>query len=185
MAWNLGSRISALERAKTHIKSSMSSLQEDTSSIKSMMTEMYNSFRGQSSSAPSSSVAPTFAFTNIPSNNQRNQQMQTLSSLSYPLIHLQSLRHNPSQSSILNLLYHKERAKEEIKKAKVKGRLNAISKTEVIKVIREEAKKLGIHPKEAITTKAGELFKKAQDAEHEVLKRQHTKKEEQTEFHVP
>nr|GEZ65348.1 hypothetical protein [Tanacetum cinerariifolium] len=61
-------KISGLERAKTHIKSSMSSLQEDTSSIKSMMTEMYNSFRGQSSSAPSSSVAPTFALTNIPSN---------------------------------------------------------------------------------------------------------------------
>nr|GEV06993.1 hypothetical protein [Tanacetum cinerariifolium] len=37
-------------------------------------------------------------------------------------------------------------------------------------------KKLGIHPKEAIFTKADELFKKAQDAEHEVLKRQHTKK---------
>ncbi|GKE33423.1 hypothetical protein Tco_1452745, partial [Tanacetum coccineum] len=47
--------------------------------------------------------------------------------------------------------------------------------TEVNKVVREEAKKLEIHPKEAITTKAGEKFKKAQDAEHEVLKRKHTK----------
>nr|GEW03037.1 hypothetical protein [Tanacetum cinerariifolium] len=36
--------------------------------------------------------------------------------------------------------------------------------------------KLGIHPKEAISTKAGELFKKDQDAELEVLKRQHIKK---------
>nr|GEU29534.1 uncharacterized mitochondrial protein AtMg00810-like [Tanacetum cinerariifolium] len=43
-------------------------------------------------------------------------------------------------------------------------------------VVREEAENLGIHPKEAITSKAGDLFKKAQDAEHEVLKRQHTKK---------
>nr|GFA86149.1 hypothetical protein [Tanacetum cinerariifolium] len=65
---------------------------------------------------------------------------------------------------------------EEIKKAEEKARLNAISKTEVIKVVRKEAKKLGIHPKKAITTKAGELFKKAQDAEHEVLKIQHTEK---------
>nr|GFC35667.1 hypothetical protein [Tanacetum cinerariifolium] len=39
----------------------------------------------------------------------------------------------------------------EIKKTKEKARLNAISKTEVIKVVREEAKKIGIHPKEAIS----------------------------------
>nr|GEX32283.1 hypothetical protein [Tanacetum cinerariifolium] len=63
-------------------------------------------------------------------------------------------KHNLSQSSILNRLYHKEGAK----------------------VIHEEEKKFGIHPKEAITTKAGELFKKAQEDEHEVLKRQHTEK---------
>nr|GEU75759.1 hypothetical protein [Tanacetum cinerariifolium] len=65
---------------------------------------------------------------------------------------------------------------EEIKKAEEKARINVISKTEVIKVIREEGKKLGIHPKEAITAKDCELFKKAQEAEHEVLKRQHTEK---------
>ncbi|GJY59658.1 hypothetical protein Tco_0459550, partial [Tanacetum coccineum] len=65
---------------------------------------------------------------------------------------------------------------EQIKKAEEEARLNAISKPEVIKVVCEEAKKLGIHPKEAITTKAGELFKKAQDAEHKVLKKQHTEK---------
>nr|GEW77762.1 hypothetical protein [Tanacetum cinerariifolium] len=69
--------------------------------------------------------------------------------------------------------YDKE---EEIKKAKEEARLNAISKTEVIKIVREEAKKLGIHPKEAITTKTGELFKKAQEAEHEALNIQHTEK---------
>nr|GFB08861.1 hypothetical protein [Tanacetum cinerariifolium] len=65
---------------------------------------------------------------------------------------------------------------EKSKKAKKKARLFAISKPKVIKVVREEAKKLGIHPKEEITTKVGEKFKKAQDAEHEVLKRQHTEK---------
>nr|GEY04655.1 hypothetical protein [Tanacetum cinerariifolium] len=65
---------------------------------------------------------------------------------------------------------------EEIKKAKKEDRLNAISKPEVIKVVCKKAKKLGIHLKEAISTEAGELFKKAQDTEHEVLKRQHTEK---------
>nr|GFB54264.1 hypothetical protein [Tanacetum cinerariifolium] len=43
-------------------------------------------------------------------------------------------------------------------------------------VIRKEAKKLKIDLKEAISTKAGETFKKAQDADHEVLKREHYKK---------
>nr|GEV11752.1 hypothetical protein [Tanacetum cinerariifolium] len=42
---------------------------------------------------------------------------------------------------------------EEINKAEEEAKLNAISKTEVIKVTRKESKKLGIHPKEAITTK--------------------------------
>nr|GEY60854.1 copia protein [Tanacetum cinerariifolium] len=65
---------------------------------------------------------------------------------------------------------------EKIKKAKEEARLNAISKTELIKVVHEEAKKIGIHLKEAISSKADELFKKAQDTEHEVLKRQRTKK---------
>nr|GEU57012.1 hypothetical protein [Tanacetum cinerariifolium] len=65
---------------------------------------------------------------------------------------------------------------EDIKKAKEEARLNAISKTEVIKVVRKEAKKFGIHPKKEITTKAGELFKKAQEAKHEVLKRKHAEK---------
>nr|GEW05382.1 uncharacterized mitochondrial protein AtMg00810-like [Tanacetum cinerariifolium] len=70
----------------------------------------------------------------------------------------------------------KEDKEEQIKKAEEEARLNAICKIEVIKVVRKEAKKLGIHTKEAISTKAGELFKKAQDAEHDVLKRQHTEK---------
>ncbi|GJW89167.1 hypothetical protein Tco_0164507 [Tanacetum coccineum] len=67
---------------------------------------------------------------------------------------------------------------DQIKKAEEEARLFSISKPEVIKVVQEEAKKLRIHPKEVITTKAGEKFKKAQDAEHEVLKRQHTRRYE-------
>ncbi|GJS97837.1 hypothetical protein Tco_0804805 [Tanacetum coccineum] len=65
---------------------------------------------------------------------------------------------------------------EQIKKVEEEARLLATSKPEVIKVVRKKSKKLEIHPKEAISTKAGEKFKKAQDVEHEVLKRQHTEK---------
>ncbi|GJR00647.1 hypothetical protein Tco_0523631 [Tanacetum coccineum] len=46
----------------------MSSLKEDTLFINSMMTEMYEVFKGQSSSAPSDSVTPTLALTHIPAN---------------------------------------------------------------------------------------------------------------------
>nr|GEU85634.1 hypothetical protein [Tanacetum cinerariifolium] len=49
---------------------------------------------------------------------------------------------------------------EKIKKAKEEYILFAISNLEVIKVVREEAKKIGIHPKEAITTKAGNHSRK-------------------------
>ncbi|GKA02330.1 hypothetical protein Tco_0674995 [Tanacetum coccineum] len=66
MAWNLGSRILSLKRAQNHIKSSMSSLKEDTHSIKNMMIEMYEAFKGQPSS--SSSVTPTLDLTHFPAN---------------------------------------------------------------------------------------------------------------------
>ncbi|GJZ65451.1 hypothetical protein Tco_0622147 [Tanacetum coccineum] len=63
-AWNLGSRLSGLERAQIHIQSSMSSPKEDTHSIKNMMTEMYEVFKGQ----PSGSATLTLALTHIPAN---------------------------------------------------------------------------------------------------------------------
>ncbi|GKE79979.1 hypothetical protein Tco_1549979 [Tanacetum coccineum] len=51
-----------------------------------------------------------------------------------------------------------------------------MTKPEVIKVILEEAEKIGLDPKAIKGAKAGEMFKKAQDAKHDVLKRQHTEK---------
>nr|GEV56306.1 hypothetical protein [Tanacetum cinerariifolium] len=51
---------------------------EDTSSIKSMMTEMYNAFRGQSSSAPSSSVTLTFSIIDTPANVERENTTHTV-----------------------------------------------------------------------------------------------------------
>nr|GEV68359.1 hypothetical protein [Tanacetum cinerariifolium] len=169
MAWNLGSRISGLDRAQSHIKSSMSSLQEDTSSIKSMMTEMYNAFRGQSSSVPSITQPITIIHPEPSISQIKGKGIATDD-------HADDLRKLVKASSIIRLDPDEPDKEEEIKKAKEEARLNAISKTKVIKVVREEAEKLGIHPKEAITSKAGELFKKAQDAEHKILKRQHTKK---------
>nr|GEV95791.1 copia protein [Tanacetum cinerariifolium] len=97
MAWNLGSRLSGLERAQNHIQSSMSSLKEDTHSIKNMMSEMYEVSKG----------------------------------LSYS---------------------NKE---ELIKKAKEEAIILAISKLKVIKVVQEEAEKIGLNPKKIPSAKAG------------------------------
>ncbi|GJV39179.1 hypothetical protein Tco_1417619 [Tanacetum coccineum] len=63
---------------------------------------------------------------------------------------------------------------EEVKKAAEEARILAISKLGVIKVVQEEAKKIGLDPKKIASAKAGEKLKKAQDAEHQVLKREHS-----------
>ncbi|GKB41293.1 hypothetical protein Tco_0886235 [Tanacetum coccineum] len=67
---------------------------------------------------------------------------------------------------------------EKLRKAIEEARLLAISKPEVIKVVQEESKEIGLDPKKIATAKAGDKFKKAQVAKHEVLKRQHTRRYE-------
>ncbi|GKB67137.1 hypothetical protein Tco_0928549 [Tanacetum coccineum] len=63
-----------------------------------------------------------------------------------------------------------------IKKASKEAKMFEMTKTEVIKVVQEEAEKIGLDPKKIISAKACEKFKKAQDAEHQVLKREHSQK---------
>ncbi|GKF50257.1 hypothetical protein Tco_0146724, partial [Tanacetum coccineum] len=65
---------------------------------------------------------------------------------------------------------------EKLRKDADEERFLAISKPEVIKVVQEEAEKIGLDPKKIASAKAGEKFKKAQDVEHQVLKREHTEK---------
>ncbi|GJT25260.1 hypothetical protein Tco_0895197 [Tanacetum coccineum] len=58
--------------------------------------------------------------------------------------------------------------KEEIlRKVAEEERLLAISKHEVINVVQEEDEKIKLDPKKIASTKAGEKFKKAQEAEHQ------------------
>ncbi|GKF93958.1 hypothetical protein Tco_0283658 [Tanacetum coccineum] len=65
MAWNLGSRMTAIEISQTALKREVSSLKQDTSEIKSMMAKIYQAFKGQPFSAPSSNVTPILALTHI------------------------------------------------------------------------------------------------------------------------
>nr|GFA60823.1 hypothetical protein [Tanacetum cinerariifolium] len=68
MSWSLDSRMTVVKISQTALKSEVSSLRQDTSEIKSMMTEIYQAFKGQPSSAPLGSVTPTLAITHIPTN---------------------------------------------------------------------------------------------------------------------
>nr|GEU71931.1 hypothetical protein [Tanacetum cinerariifolium] len=154
MAWNLGARMTAIEISQTALKCKVSSLKKDTSEIESMMAEIYQAFKGQPSSAPSGSVTLTLALTYISANVEGENTTNT------------DTKKPPS---------HTEGEKEKIKKANEETKLLVMSRLEVIKVVRKEAKKLEIDPKEAISTKAGETFKKAQDAEHESLNKSHPK----------
>ncbi|GJW55780.1 hypothetical protein Tco_0099865 [Tanacetum coccineum] len=217
MAWNLGSRLSGLERAQNHIQSRMSSLKEDTHSIKNMMTEMYEVFKGQSSG----SVTPTLALTHIPANVEGETTTNTATE--DPPSHTEGETGEPKRAILISIIQptqaqpittiitHPESSqvalriikgkriatrleedslkklvpastieqmdKEElIKKAEEEARLLAISKPEVIKVVQEEAEKIRLDPKKIASAKVGEKLKKAQDAEHQVLKREHTEK---------
>ncbi|GJU30726.1 hypothetical protein Tco_1174315 [Tanacetum coccineum] len=65
---------------------------------------------------------------------------------------------------------------EQIKKATEEAKMFEITKTEVIKVVQEEAEKIRLDPKILISAKVGEKFKKAQRCEQPVLKIEHSQK---------
>nr|GFC02122.1 hypothetical protein [Tanacetum cinerariifolium] len=182
----------------TALKREISSLKQDTSEIKSMITEIYAAFQGRPSSDPSGSVTLTLALTDIqanvkgenadttateepPSHTEGETEEQKLAILislipstidkgkgiatkpdddpSKKLVKASSIvRPDPDElvkvEIIINgrTVYLTEQEiqdywdkEEQIKKAEEEAILNAISKPEVIKVVHEEAKKLGIH----------------------------------------
>ncbi|GJW36928.1 hypothetical protein Tco_0059848 [Tanacetum coccineum] len=181
MAWNLGSRMIAIEISQTALKSEVSSLMQDTSEIKSMMTEIYQAFKGQSSSAPSSTLR-TDKGKRIATESDEDPLKKLVPTSTI-------IRPDPDEEvkvpyMINGKMYYlidtemqayldKE---EKLRKTAEEARLLAISKPEVIKVVQEEAEKIRLDPKKITSVKAGKKFKKAQDAEHQVLKREHSQK---------
>ncbi|GKB54090.1 hypothetical protein Tco_0904843, partial [Tanacetum coccineum] len=65
---------------------------------------------------------------------------------------------------------------DKIKKDAEEAKMFEMTKTEVIKVVQEEAEKIRVDPKIIAIVQLGEKFKKAQDAEHQVLKREQSQK---------
>ncbi|GKE44539.1 hypothetical protein Tco_1471823, partial [Tanacetum coccineum] len=179
MAWNLSSRMTAIEISQTALKSEVSSLRQDTSEIKSMMAEIYQAFKGQPSSAPSRSVTPTLALTHIPANFEGENATNTATE--EPPSHTKGETGDTTMAIPISLIHPTKiqeywDKEEKMKKVAEEAKLLAMTRPEVIKVVQEEAEKIRLDPRKIASAKAGEKFKKAQDAEHEVLKREHSKK---------
>ncbi|GJY26946.1 hypothetical protein Tco_0401672 [Tanacetum coccineum] len=64
-AWNLGSRLAALEHSQAAVRNNFSAIKQDTVDIKSIMVKMYQDFKGQSVSPSSISVTSILALTHI------------------------------------------------------------------------------------------------------------------------
>ncbi|GKB82076.1 hypothetical protein Tco_0948971 [Tanacetum coccineum] len=228
--------MTAIEISQTALKSEVSSLRQDTSKIKSMMTEIYQAFKNQPSLAPASSVTPTLSLTNIPANvegenatntateeppphieretkdmdNENKEEKAEEPKVAVPLSSIHPIKVPPTKAQpITTIITHLEssqaaprpdegkgiatytdedsskilvptsnivRPDPDETKAAGEARLIDMSKPEVIKVVQKEAEKIGLDPKKITSAKVGEKFKKAQDAEHQVLKRELTQR---------
>ncbi|GJU78250.1 hypothetical protein Tco_1275320 [Tanacetum coccineum] len=142
----------------------MSSLKEDAHSIKTMMTEMYEVFKAlrcdkgkgiatESDEDPSKRLVPA----SIIVFSDPDKEVKVPYMINGKMYYLTDKE--------MQAYLDKE---EKLRKAAEEERLLAISKPEVIKVVQEEAKKIGLNPKKITSAKASEKFKKAQDAEHQV-----------------
>nr|GEU30165.1 hypothetical protein [Tanacetum cinerariifolium] len=128
MAWNLGPRMTAIESYFAKIKSEISSLRKDTLEIKSMMTEIYQAFKGQFS-IPSSSVPHTTLVIIEGLLNLTEEQIQA----------------------------HMDK-EEPIKKVAEEAKRLEMTKIKVIKIVLEEAEKIRIDPKKIISAKAKHII---------------------------
>ncbi|GJS42634.1 hypothetical protein Tco_0567677 [Tanacetum coccineum] len=192
---NLGSRVTAVEISQTSLKSKVSSLRQDTSEIKSMMVEIYQAFKVQPSSTPSGSVTLTLALTHIPANVK--WENATTTATEEPPSHTEGgietqprensynnpfpmkanqLMINQSPQLVLASTIIRPDPDEPVKvEFMINGKTIYITEQEIQEYLdKEEKMKKAVE--ENASAKAGEKFKKAQDAEHEVLKREHYKK---------
>nr|GEZ00585.1 hypothetical protein [Tanacetum cinerariifolium] len=159
--------IKILSLVKTFDFSTLQSTMQDLRlmlSNKRKCQHVYQAFKGQPSLAPSSSVTPTLALTHILENAEGENATNTATK--EPPFHAEGETGDTTMATPISSIHpteiqeywdkHKKR-----KKVAEETKLLAMSRPEVIKVIREEAKKLRIDQKEAISTKHGETFKKA------------------------
>ncbi|GJZ82142.1 hypothetical protein Tco_0647136 [Tanacetum coccineum] len=173
MAWNLGPRMTAVESSQAKIRYEISSLRKDTSDIKFMMTEIYQSFKGENVTHADTEEPPSHTEWEHAAMEEERTNAVLITTAIVTDDQPEDQRKLVPASKEIQAHLNKE---EKIKKAVEEGKLFEITKTEVIMVVQEEAEKIGLDPNKIISAKACETFKKAQDAKHQVLKREHSQK---------
>ncbi|GKB70554.1 hypothetical protein Tco_0931966, partial [Tanacetum coccineum] len=178
MAWNLVPRMTAIESSQAEIRSEISSLKKDTSNIKSMMQRYISPLKADTKEPPSHTEGEHAAMEEEPTNaiiiddqpeDQRNlvhASKEARLDPDAPILVPYEINGKNFQLTDEQIQAYLDKEKK-IKKDSKEAKMFEMTKTEVIKVVQEEAKKIGLDPKKIISAKAGEKFKKAQDVEHQ------------------
>ncbi|GJR91976.1 hypothetical protein Tco_0215987 [Tanacetum coccineum] len=195
MAWNLGPRLTSIESTQVALRSEILSFKQDTSEIKSMMTEIFRVFKEEKEpKKETTKEVPTRAvpISTIKPIIKPNPKVTLIESSSRPPLTdtiLEILISQPT-GPVIDItppepqvtqrerkgiatgdkkllkkpmkLYHLTNdeiqeylnKEEEIKKKVEQARLLAMTKSEIIKVVHEEAEKAKIDPKNILTAKA-------------------------------
>ncbi|GJX90389.1 hypothetical protein Tco_0343715 [Tanacetum coccineum] len=201
LAWSVGPRLTKIENTQALMQAKISSLKKDTYNIKSMMTKIFYAFKGQPSSAPSSSVpTTTLAITEEPPSytEEEKADMDTKEAPdrgkgkviddveSSPKLVKASSKVHPDPDTPIRVPYMIHGKMYQLTKDEIQAHLDKeekleqatkeamLNKPELIKVVQEEATKAGVDPKILASAKGGQEFKKIQDAEIKVLNREHS-----------
>ncbi|GJX05096.1 hypothetical protein Tco_0191012 [Tanacetum coccineum] len=207
MAWNLGPRMTVIESSQAEIRSEISSLRQDTSYIKSMMTDIYNAFKGQPFSTPSGSVPATLDIT-IASTREhvsieddtkkatsdkaeeepiRAVPISTVRPITRPnpeVALIESSSRPPLTDPILEIpklapasKVIREDSDEPIGVPyMINGKMHYLTNDEINAHMEKEDKIKKAIEEAKMFEKSKTEFKKAQDDEHQVLKREHSQK---------
>ncbi|GJR33239.1 hypothetical protein Tco_1109471 [Tanacetum coccineum] len=174
LAWNLGLKMTAVKSSQAEIKSDISSLKQDTSEIKSMMTEIFipskNVIHGGTKEASSHTEGEHVSMKDDKADEEPTREITLIESSSKPPLTDPTLEiledsdepirvpymingkmHYLTDDEINAYLVKEDKIKKAVKEAK----MLEMTRTEVIKVVQEEAKKIRLDPKIIKSGKAG------------------------------
>ncbi|GKB42023.1 hypothetical protein Tco_0886965 [Tanacetum coccineum] len=165
---NLGPRMIAFESSQAEIRSELSSLKQDTSDVKSMMTEIYQAFRVVTEEPPSYTEGETEYMETHDTDTNKVEKEQVSEEPKHFLkekekVLLLMINLN-KQSWLKPHLFTLGQGRSDEEEAK---RL-AMTKTKVIKIVQEEAKKIGIDPKKVISAKACKKYERLKNIPKEL-----------------
>ncbi|GKC21062.1 hypothetical protein Tco_1023212, partial [Tanacetum coccineum] len=185
LAWSMRSRLSEVERSQANLQVSMLSLMQNTHDMKSMMTEMYQAFKGQPPSAPSSSQTTTLALTDIPANVE-GENIETVTEepttevpvTEEPVVNQPIPEEGPShtEGETANITFEGSSNHNPLTQLNNPDSNHKFKEEKEKKLQQEEAEKIGLDPKKVITQKSREVFKKAQADELKDLNLQRNEK---------